>query len=83
LLTSIGASAQVVQKFGVNTNSITDKAVLELESTSKGFLLPRMTRTQMEAIRSLIETTRIVICTDCSTTGSEVQIYTNSSWRGL
>jgi hypothetical protein len=38
LLTSIGASAQVVQKFGVNTNSITDKAVLELESTSKGFL---------------------------------------------
>jgi hypothetical protein len=84
-LTSIGASAQVVQKFGVNTNSITDKAVLELESTSKGFLLPRMTRTQMEAISITDETPEslIVICTDCSTTGSEVQIYTNSSWRGL
>jgi hypothetical protein len=85
LLTTIGASAQVVQKLGVNTNSITDKAVLELESTTKGFLLPRMTQNQM-TILSAGETPEglIVICIDCSSAGtSEIQIYTNNSWRGL
>jgi hypothetical protein len=30
-------SAQIVQKFGDNSNTINDKAVLEIESTTKGF----------------------------------------------
>jgi hypothetical protein len=32
-----GVSAQIVQKFGDNSNTINDKAVLEIESTTKGF----------------------------------------------
>ena len=44
------ASAQVVQKIGSNSFTINPKAVLELESTTKGFLPPRMTTTQQTAI---------------------------------
>ncbi|MFV8335833.1 hypothetical protein ACNQF7_07055, partial [Flavobacterium sp. RSP29] len=40
------ASAQVVQKIGSNSFTINPKAVLELESTTKGFLPPRMTTAQ-------------------------------------
>jgi hypothetical protein len=43
-------SAQAVQKIGSNSFTINPKAVLELESTTKGFLPPRMTTTQQTAI---------------------------------
>jgi uncharacterized protein (TIGR02145 family) len=45
-----GASAQV--KVGDNPTTITSSAVLEIESTTKGLLLPRMTTTQRNAIAS-------------------------------
>ncbi|WP_304196851.1 hypothetical protein [Flavobacterium alvei] len=51
-LIATSVSAQVVQKIGNNQMSISPSAVLELESTTKGFLLPRMTQTQREAIAS-------------------------------
>ena len=41
---------QVSQKIGGNAGTIDPKAVLELESTTKGFLLPRMTAVQVAAI---------------------------------
>jgi hypothetical protein len=85
-LTTTVVSAQTLQKFGDNATFITDKAVLELESNSKGFLLPRMTKIEMETISNtgLTPEGLIVICTDCSTVGtSEIQIYTNGTWNGL
>jgi hypothetical protein len=85
-LTTTVVSAQTLQKFGDNPTFITDKAVLELESNSKGFLLPRMTKIEMETISNtgLTPEGLIVICTDCSNVGtSKIQIYTNNSWRAL
>lgn len=45
-------SAQVDAKIGNNPGNKQASAVLELESTTKGFLLPRMTSVQMNAIAS-------------------------------
>ncbi len=46
--TSLCASAQV--KIGDNPTDVDSNAVLELESTNKGMLLPRLTATQRDAI---------------------------------
>jgi hypothetical protein len=46
------ASAQVSQKIGTNPFNKNSSAVLELESTTKGFLPPRMTTVQRDAIVS-------------------------------
>lgn len=50
---------------GIGTTSPDASAVLEVESTTKGFLPPRMTEVQMNAIVSPAEGL-IVYCTDCS-----------------
>ena len=49
---SANISAQTDVKIGTNPGNKTASAVLELESTTKGFLLPRMTAVQMNAISS-------------------------------
>ena len=78
---SNGVSAQIVQKFGENSGAINDKAVLELESTTKGFLLPRMTLIQRDQINSPPEGL-MLWCTDCSVdNGSEVVVWMKDSWK--
>jgi hypothetical protein len=52
LLSNQNISAQTDVKIGTNPGNKTASAVLELESTTKGFLLPRMTAAQMNAISS-------------------------------
>ena len=51
--TTFSVFAQV--KVGENPNTINPSAVLEAESTNKGFLLPRMTTAQREAIQNPAE----------------------------
>lgn len=55
-------------KVGNNPASIHNSAALELESTTKGFLPPRMTNAQMQAIPSPAQGL-IVYCTDCNPMG--------------
>ena len=43
-------TAQVVQKIGSNPFIINPKTVLELESTTKGFLPPRLSVTQQTGL---------------------------------
>jgi len=75
-------SAQAILKIGSNQHSIQPKAVLEIESTTKGFLPPRMTNAQMTAIGNIEG--MIVWCTDCaSTSGSKLMINDGSGWTGL
>lgn len=52
---STTVSAQTVNKFGTNSMTIAPTAVLELESTTKGFLAPRMTSAQRIAINAPAE----------------------------
>ena len=72
---------QTVQKIGNNSMIINSSAVLELESTTKGFLPPRMTIAQRNAIES-VPTGLIVYCTDCGTTG-EPQFYNGTQWLSM
>ena len=52
LLSNQNLFAQTDVKIGLSPGNKTASAVLELESTTKGFLLPRMTAVQMNAISS-------------------------------
>lgn len=58
-------------KVGVNPASLSRSAVLEVESTTKGFLPPRMTSAQMLAIPSPPQGL-MVYCTDCNPVGLRV-----------
>ena len=49
-ITSFPLSAQVLGKFGNNQSTLNANAVLEIESTSKGVLLPRLTTVQQNAM---------------------------------
>jgi uncharacterized protein YjbI with pentapeptide repeats len=74
-------SGQVTQKIGGNLGSIDPKAVLELESTTKGFLLPRMTAVQVAAITNPTSG-MIVFCTDCGVgSDGELRISYNGVWQ--
>lgn len=76
-------SAQVVQKLGKNPGIISENAVLELESNTKGFLLPRMNNEERNAIKEPTEGLT-VWCLDCSPSReSEISIWINKEWKGL
>ena len=76
-------SAQIVQKLGVNAGNIDVNAALEIESTTKGFLLPRMNNEERNAIKEPTEGL-MVWCLDCSPSReSEISIWINKEWKGL
>lgn len=63
---------------GIGTNTPDASAVLDISSTTKALLLPRVTRTQMEAIVSPAESL-IVYCTTCSPKG--MYIYNGTYFK--
>jgi hypothetical protein len=78
ILTSFVASAQSIE---INPNGGTNaSAVLDLKSTTKGFLLQRMTGDQMRAIPSPAQGL-LVFCTNCGTTANgEYYFYKGTAW---
>jgi uncharacterized protein (TIGR02145 family) len=73
-------SAQTVKKIGNNSSNINSSALLELESTTKGFLPPRLTYAQIMAL-SNPDPGLIVFCTDCGLYG-ELVFYSSVSSNG-
>jgi hypothetical protein len=67
--------AQQVKKIGTNQNSINASALLELESTNKGLLLPRMTSRQRDDI-SLPPAGLMVWCTN----NNGMYYYNGTDW---
>ena len=61
-------STCVYGQFGIGTNTPDNSAILELHSTTKGFLLPRMTIDQRNAIDTPLKGS-LVFCTDCTPPG--------------
>ena len=76
LLNANSSNAQV--SIGVPVSDIHPSAQLDVSSTSKGLLLPRMTEVQRNAIASPAAGLWIW-CNNCGTKG-EMQIYNGSSW---
>lgn len=92
LLLMIGSFASVVSaqttvlKLGNNPYTINATAALEVESTTKGFLPPRMTKQQRDAITSPPAGLQLW-CIDCKDTSRTVVgqlcAYTGTSWIAL
>ncbi len=71
------------QNVGVNADGTPpdNSAMLDVKSTSKGFLPPRMTVAQRDAISNPV-TGLIVFCTDFGASGS-LFLYSGSSWSPI
>lgn len=68
----------VFSQMGLGTSSPNQKAVLDLSSTSKGFLPPRMSNIQKTAIVTP-PAGLMLWCSDCGANG-EMQVYNGVSW---
>ena len=80
IFTSFAASAQSV---GINADGSTanSSAMLDVKSTTKGFLPPRMTNAQIFAIQSPAQGL-LAFCTDCGSNG-DYDFYKGSAWVAL
>ena len=79
----IALNFNILAQVGIGTSNPHASAALEIQSTSKGFLFPRMTKVARDAI-SNIATGLTIYCTDCGTSGEGVlQVYNASNWEDL
>ena len=72
IMTVSGANSNV----GIGTTAPSSKAILDLTSTTKGLLLPRMTTTQRDAITS--PDAGLIIY---NTTSNKLNFYNGSAWE--
>jgi uncharacterized protein (TIGR02145 family) len=75
LLMCLNTNAQNV---GIGTATPDSTAKLEIKSVTKGFLLPRMTFAQRNAIANAAAGL-MIWCTDCD----EMQVYDGSKWKNM
>lgn len=80
MLAFVGLSTTCAQ-VGIGTSTPHASAVLEVSSTNKGFLPPRMTEENRQDI-SAPATGLIIYCTDCGEVG-ELQVYNGTTWTNL
>jgi hypothetical protein len=78
LFSSCWLSAQVVQKIGTNPFIINSKTVLELESTTKGFLPPRLSVTQQTALGTILPQGLLIYVIDGAHEG--IQLWDGTKW---
>jgi len=78
LLQSITSIAQV----GLGTSTPNSSSILDIESTSKGFLIPRLTATQQENIANPAAGL-MVYCTNCCLSGGTLSFYNGSNWNNV
>lgn len=77
------ASGLTGGRIGIGTGAPVASSKLEVSSTTSGFLPPRMTSTQRDAISSPA-TGLTLYCTDCTATDSSTgvqQVYNGSTWK--
>lgn len=76
-----GYSQRLSMKIGNNPTSKDASAVVEIESTTKGFLPPRMTNVDRDAIVTPAKGL-IVWCTNCGRNG-QLQIFNGTDWTNM
>lgn len=75
------ASISQAQNVGIGTTTPNGSALLDLNSTSKGLLPPRMLSSQRDAITAPVAGL-IVWCSDCGPSG-EMQLFNGSTWTNM
>ncbi|MFT4599722.1 MAG: hypothetical protein ACI9WM_001977, partial [Arenicella sp.] len=78
ILTLLCAATSIQAQVGIGTTTPDASSILDVNSTSKGLLPPRMTAAQRNAISSPVAGL-MIWCTDCGASG-EIQIYNGSDW---
>ncbi len=77
LIILVSSCIKTYCQVGFGTNAPHSSAVLELKSTNKGLLIPRMTKIQRDQINTPI-LGMLLYCTNCSNQG--LYHYVNSKW---
>ena len=75
---TFSVTGQVVQKIGTNPYVINSKTVLELESTTKGFLPPRLSVTQQTALETSLPQGLLIYVIDGAHEG--IQLWDGTKW---
>ena len=70
------------QNIGIGTNTPHASAALDVTSTNGGFLPPRMTFAQRNAIANPAQGL-IIYCTDCGSNGGEPQYFNGTAWYNI
>jgi hypothetical protein len=78
---SVSGNADISGILGIGTAAPEASAQVDVTSTTKGFLPPRMTGAQRNAIVSPAAGL-IIYCTDCRS-GGEVQFFNGIDWRNM
>lgn len=71
----------IAQSVGIGTTTPNPSAKLEVKSSNSGFLPPRMTLTERDAINNPAQGL-MVYCTDC-VPGGELSIYNGTNWTSM
>jgi len=82
LLTAVLFTATTFVQAGINTSSPHETAALDITSTTRGLLVPRMTAAQRDAITTPSQGL-IIFCTDCASGEGELQVKLTSIWKSL
>ena len=77
----IGLGFTTYAQIGIGTTSPAATAALDIESTTKGLLIPRLTQTQRDAIQSPASGL-MIFCTNCAAQG-QPQFYNGTSWNSM
>jgi hypothetical protein len=76
-------NAQVIySQVGIGTTTPDGSSILDLSSTNKGFLPPRLSFTELIAIQNPAEGL-VVYCNDCCTSEGAISFYNGSDWEAL
>lgn len=79
---NVGGNETISGSLGVGTTATNSSAALEVNSTTKGILFPRVTLAQRDLIASPAKGL-VVMCLDCGQTGGELgelQVFNGSRW---
>ena len=81
LFTALVFFGNAISQVGIGTTTPDISAELDVTSTTKGFLVPRMTHAQKMAIASPVAGLEIW-CMDCGSYG-EIQVYNGTAWTNI
>ena len=79
---AVALSNSVFSQVGIGTSTPHASAELDITSTTKGFLAPRMTQAQRNAIAIPVVAGLQIWCSNCGTSG-EMQVYNGTTWTNM
>ena len=82
LLAAVVLTASTYAQVGIGTATPDASSALDITSTTKGLLIPRMTAAQRDVI-PLPTQGLMIFCTDCASGEGELQIKLTSSWKNI